>query len=67
LTDLDRSPDARFYGFDSFGGLPEDWGGTAAERLGVGDALPIIDDDRAKLLKGWFRASLPPIMGELNY
>lgn len=66
FTSLDRSPESRFYGFDSFEGLPEDWRGMAAERFDVGGALPMIDDDRAKFVKGWFRDSLPPIMGELS-
>jgi len=29
---LNRSPSSRFYGFDSFEGLPEDWRGMAHER-----------------------------------
>jgi hypothetical protein len=66
LTGLDSNPDSRFYGFDSFEGLPEDWRGMAAERFDVGGNLPKIDDARVKFVKGWFRDSLPPVMDELE-
>lgn len=63
---LNTSPNSRFYGFDSFEGLPEDWRGMQAERFDVGGNLPRIDDDRVKFVKGWFRDSLPPIMDEVE-
>jgi O-methyltransferase len=49
-------PDSRFYGFDTFEGLPEDWhffkkGDMRAE-------LPEVDDNRAKFVKGLFQDTL---------
>ena len=65
LVGLNANPSSRFFGFDSFEGLPEDWRGMAAERFDVGGVMPKIDDQRVKLVKGWFRDSLPPMMDEL--
>jgi Macrocin-O-methyltransferase (TylF) len=62
LTD----PDARFIGFDSFEGLPEDW--THAKGRGhfsTEGQIPQIDDDRVTFVKGWFDDSLARFeMGE---
>ena len=48
--------DARFFGFDSFEGLPEQWG----EAMGVGHfstgkKLPDIADSRVRFIPGWFQ------------
>lgn len=56
---LDKHPESRFIGFDSFEGLPEDWRGMAAERFDVGGAFPDIDDPRVRFVKGWFQNTLP--------
>lgn len=53
-------PDARFVGFDSFVGLPEDW--TAERRKGsftTNGATPHIADPRVTFCVGWFQDSLP--------
>lgn len=49
-----RAPEARFVGFDSFQGLPEDWE-LGAERgtFSVGKP-PEIDDPRVSFVVGWF-------------
>lgn len=65
LAGINADPSSRFYGFDSFEGLPEDWRGMAAERFDVGGVMPKFDDQRVKLVKGWFHDSLPPMMDEL--
>jgi hypothetical protein len=62
---LNRSAGSRFYGFDSFEGLPEDWRGMVAERFDVDGAAPLIEDERVKFVKGWFQDSLPGRMDEL--
>ena len=51
--------ESRFYGFDSFEGLPEDWNknhkkGFFNER----GSIPLFDDNRIVLIKGWFQNSL---------
>jgi len=51
------NPDSSFAGFDTFEGLPEDWGGF---RQGAMTAnVPEINDDRVKFHKGLFQATLP--------
>lgn len=52
-------PNARFFGFDSFEGLPEDWT-VAAERghFSTEGQIPNIADDRVTFVKGWFEESL---------
>lgn len=55
-----RHPQSRLIGFDSFEGLPEDWGshcpkGTFSAR-GV---VPNISDPRITLVKGWFEETVP--------
>jgi hypothetical protein len=52
-------PGARFVGFDSFEGLPEDWRpNTPAGHFAVGEP-PTIDDPRVSFAKGWFNETLP--------
>lgn len=55
-----QRPDAEVYGFDSFEGLPEDWGGTGlvAGRFDQGGNLPKVPDN-VKLVKGWFNETVP--------
>lgn len=54
-----RQPEARFFGFDSFEGLPTDWRpGLDAGTFKV-DAVPTFDDDRVALVVGLFDATLP--------
>ena len=57
---LNTNPDSRFYGFDSFQGLPSDWNDLA--KKGTFDKqgqTPIIADARVRLQKGWFHDTLP--------
>ena len=51
------NPDSRYYGFDTFEGLPEDWG-----TYNKGDMIaniPTVNDSRAVFIKGLFQDSLP--------
>jgi Methyltransferase domain len=53
------SPRARFIGFDSFEGLPEDWTTAAAKgQFSTAGAVPDVADDRVTFVKGWFDESL---------
>jgi len=54
-----RNPDARLHGFDSFEGLPEDWGPHTKGTFGVSGKLPEIADSRVQFFKGWFDQVLP--------
>lgn len=52
--------DLNFFGFDSFEGLQEDWGGSefSKSHFDLGGNLPKVNPN-VKLVKGWFNESLP--------
>jgi hypothetical protein len=54
------NPQARFVGFDSFEGLPEDWTSEARQgSFSLGGNTPSLSDSRVSLCKGWFSETLP--------
>ncbi|MCD6012341.1 MAG: class SAM-dependent methyltransferase [Flavipsychrobacter sp.] len=56
------NPASRFYGFDTFEGLPEDWG-----LFSKGDmlsAIPEVNDNRAVFIKGIFQDTLNNFLEE---
>ena len=58
-------PESRFFGFDSFEGLPEDWTtGMSKGAFTTSGKPPDIDDPRVRFVVGWFHQSLP---GFLSY
>lgn len=60
---LSAHPRSRFFGFDSFVGLPEDWAGVrAAGAFDVGGRIPDIPDPRVTFVKGWFQETLPTFL-----
>jgi O-methyltransferase len=68
-SQLNRCPTSRFFGFDSFQGLPEDWHGAALGTItlkrgsfDVAGAIPAIDDRRVEFVKGYFQDSLPSFL-----
>lgn len=57
---MNKHADSRFYGFDSFEGLPERWQeGKGEGHFDVKGATPHIDDPRVKFVKGWFAETIP--------
>jgi len=54
-----RNAESRFYGFDSFEGLPEVWGHKAIGTFSTDGRVPEIDDRRVTWVKGWFQDTLP--------
>lgn len=54
--------EARFYGFDTFSGLPEDWGPFKKGDMNNGDAPPEIDDKRHTFYQGLFQQTLIPFL-----
>jgi len=62
-TTLNPHPESRFFGFDSFEGLPETW--TDASKLGAFSTLgqvPRLNDHRVRCIKGLFQSSLRPFL-----
>lgn len=58
-----KAPESSFTGFDSFEGLPENWGlFTSKEVFDVKGKLPHFDDPRVRLVKGWFSDTLPAFL-----
>jgi hypothetical protein len=64
---LNKNKNSRFFGFDSFEGLPEDWRpGRPKGCFDVGGSMPWVDDGRVKLIKGWFEDTIPPFAREFS-
>ncbi len=59
-----KNPDARFYGFDTFTGLPEDWGPYKKGDMHNGNEVPVIEDDRHTFYQGLFQQTLLPFLQE---
>ncbi len=59
------NPESRFYGFDVFTGLPEDFGVMKKHDYDTKGKTPDIKDDRVKFIVGLFQESLPPFLS--NY
>jgi hypothetical protein len=56
-------PDARFWGFDSFEGLPVEWNEHNPKgTFDVGGNLPTITDTRVRFIKGWFDTTVPEFL-----
>jgi len=56
-----------FYGFDTFDGLPEDWGPFKKGSFSSNNELPDINNDaRGKFLKGLFQQTVPGFVKELD-
>lgn len=58
--------DSRFYGFDTFTGLPEDWGPYKKGMFNNSSEPPQIDDPRGKFYQGLFQQTVPGFLKELN-
>jgi O-methyltransferase len=60
---LNRNAASRFFGFDSFQGLPEDWlEGWPKGTFDTGGVTPVIEDSRVQFVAGWFQDSLPKFL-----
>ena len=58
-SDHNKHPDTKFYGFDTFSGLPEDYGHYKAGTFSLEGNFPQIEDDRIEFVKGLFQDSFP--------
>lgn len=57
-----KNSGSRFYGFDVFTGLPEDFGVMKKYHFNTDGQTPKIDDDRVSFIKGLFQESLPAFL-----
>jgi hypothetical protein len=57
-----KNPGSSFYGFDTFDGLPEDWGPYKKGAFSTQNTLPEINDHRGKFYKGLFQQTLPQFL-----
>lgn len=62
-----KLPNKKFYGFDSFQGLPSDWLGHHASKgtFNLNSNLPKVLDN-VELISGWFEESLPEFFSSHN-
>ncbi len=58
------NPNSSFAGFDTFEGLPEDWGGFSQGAMSAN--VPETNDKRAKFYKGLFQDTVPGFVKELD-
>lgn len=54
--------ESRFFGFDTFTGLPEDWGSFRKGDMNYGNKIPLIDDNRCTFYQGLFQQTLPEFL-----
>lgn len=57
---------SRFYGFDTFSGLPEDWGPFKKGDMHNNNETPQINDSRHRFYKGLFQQTLPQFLKEYD-
>jgi hypothetical protein len=65
-SSLNTNTDSRFFGFDTFSGLPESWdnftGGLQKGFFDTQGQTPSIDDERVLFFKGLFQDTLPKFL-----
>lgn len=59
-----QHPESRFYGFDTFEGLPEDWGTYNKGEMSAG--IPDLSDERVAFIKGLFQDTLVDFIKKYN-
>lgn len=58
-----KSPNSRFFGFDTFTGLPEDWSNSYKRgHFDTGGRVPQTEDARVEFITGLFQDTLPAFL-----
>ena len=65
-VEKNKNPESRFYGFDVFTGLPEDFGVMKKAHYDTKGVTPDIDDQRVTFIPGLFQKSLPNFLKEFR-
>ena len=61
-----KDDNCRFYGFDVFTGLPEDFGVMKKHHYNTKGNVPVIKDKRVQFIAGFFQDSLSGFLNEYN-
>ena len=62
-----KAPDSRFFGFDSFTGLPEDWNSDFKRgHFDTDGRVPETTDTRVKFVAGLFQDTLPKFLSQFK-
>ncbi len=61
-----NNPLSKFYGFDTFTGLPEDFGVYKKGKFNTDNKVPETNDSRVKFYQGLFQQTVPGFLSELN-
>jgi O-methyltransferase len=65
FADANNNANSKFYGFDTFEGLPEKWG-IVYKKGDMSAGVPTMDDTRIEFIKGLFQDSLIPFLNSHN-
>jgi O-methyltransferase len=67
---INKSDQSRFFGFDTFTGLPEEWkkfsGDMPAGALSCGGMIPDVNDARIQFIKGLYQDTLDDFLSQFN-
>ena len=61
-----HNPDSRLVGFDTFTGLPEDWGNVKKGTFSAEGQLPEVNDERAAFCVGLIQDTLPGYIRQID-
>ncbi|MEK7818799.1 MAG: class I SAM-dependent methyltransferase [Bacteroidota bacterium] len=61
-AEKNKNKSSRFYGFDTFTGLPENYGAFKKNHFDTGGKYPQISDKRVEFFSGLFQTSLPKFL-----
>ena len=62
-----QHPQSRFLGFDTFTGLPEDFGSFRKGAFDMHGGTPAVSDARGKFVKGLFQDTLPVVLPQIDF